>query len=121
MATAPEDLRESLEGLSRKSPKSALSMFDPSADGILLALGALGRARGLQDREADTIEDGIRGILGANALGLLVSFGCGTVSAAALAIVGGGNPERLKSEAGLASLCGVAPLLASSAKRSATA
>ena len=36
--------------------------------------------------------------------------------AAALAVAGGGNPERLKSEAEFASLCGVAPLLASSGK-----
>ena len=37
-------------------------------------------------------------------------------SIAALAVAGGGNPERLKSEAEFASLCGVAPLLASSGK-----
>ena len=47
---------------------------------------------------------------------LLAIYGCGTVSAAALAVAGGGNPERLKSEAEFASLCGVAPLLASSGK-----
>lgn len=47
---------------------------------------------------------------------LLTIYGCGTVSAAALAVAGGGNPERLKSEAEFASLCGVAPLLASSGK-----
>lgn len=33
-----------------------------------------------------------------------------------MAVAGGGNPERLGSEAEFASLCGVAPLLASSGK-----
>lgn len=55
-------------------------------------------------------------VLEANAPALLAIYGCGTVSAAALAVAGGGNPERLKSEAEFASLCGVAPLLASSGK-----
>ena len=55
-------------------------------------------------------------VLEANAPALLTIYGCGTVSAAALAVAGGGNPERLKSEAEFASLCGVAPLLASSGK-----
>lgn len=55
-------------------------------------------------------------VLEANAPALLTIYGCGTVSAAALAVAGGGNPERLRSEAEFASLCGVAPLLASSGK-----
>ena len=37
-------------------------------------------------------------VLEANAPALLAIYGCGTVSAAALAVAGGGNPERLKSE-----------------------
>ena len=76
----------------------------------------MGRAWDLQDREADAIEDKMKEILEANAPALLAIFGCGTVSAAALAVAGGGNPERLGSEAEFASLCGVAPLLASSGK-----
>lgn len=44
MVTAPEDLRRSLEGLSRKNLRSALSTLDPGAGGIVLALGSLGKA-----------------------------------------------------------------------------
>ena len=118
MVAAPEDLRRSLEGLSGKNLRSALSTLDPAAGGIVLALGSLGKAWDLQDREADAIEERMKRVLEANAPALLAIYGCGAVSAAALAVAvaGGGNPERLRSEAEFASLCGVAPLLASSGK-----
>ena len=116
IVTAPEDLRRSLAKLSRKDPRSALPALDPGADGVVLALGSLGRAWDLQDREADAVEGKMKEILEANAPALPAIFGCGTVSAAALAVAGGGNPERPNSEAEFASLCGAAPLLASSGK-----
>ncbi|MDR2155710.1 MAG: IS110 family transposase [Burkholderiaceae bacterium] len=43
-------------------------------------------------------------------------FGVGPQTAAVLVAVAGDNPERLKSEAALAALCGVSPLQASSGK-----
>jgi len=43
-------------------------------------------------------------------------FGVGPQTAAVLVAVAGDNPERLKSEASLAALCGVSPLQASSGK-----
>ena len=47
----------------------------------------------------------------------LVSLpGIGTDHAATLLIVAGDNPQRLSSEASFASLCGVAPIEASSGK-----
>lgn len=67
IVTAPEDLRRSLEGLSRKNLKSALSTLDPAAGGIILALGSLGKAWDLQDREADAIEERMKRVLEANA------------------------------------------------------
>ena len=42
--------------------------------------------------------------------------GIGTENAATLLIVAGDNPQRLRSEASFASLCGVAPIEASSGK-----
>ena len=68
IVTAPENLRRSLEGLSRKNLRSALSTLDPAAGGIVLALGSLGKARDLQDREADAIEERMKRVLEANAL-----------------------------------------------------
>ena len=47
----------------------------------------------------------------------LVSLpGIGTDNAATLLIVAGDNPQRLRSEASFASLCGVSPIEASSGK-----
>ena len=43
-------------------------------------------------------------------------FGVGPQTAATLISVAGDNPERLRSEAALAALCGVSPLQASSGK-----
>jgi transposase len=50
------------------------------------------------------------------AAGLRERFGVGPQTAATLLSVAGDNPERLKSEAALAALCGVNPLPASSGK-----
>lgn len=47
---------------------------------------------------------------------LRAEFGVGAQTAAVLICVAGDNPERLKSEAALAALCGVSPLQASSGK-----
>ena len=47
---------------------------------------------------------------------LRAQFGVGAQTAAMLVVVAGDNPERLKSEAALAALCGTNPLQASSGK-----
>ena len=47
---------------------------------------------------------------------LVAVKGLGTDTAASLMIAAGDNPERLKSEAAFAHLCGVAPIPASSGK-----
>ncbi len=47
---------------------------------------------------------------------LTESFGIGSDTAAALLVTAGSNPERLKSEAAFAALCGVSPVPASSGK-----
>ena len=43
-------------------------------------------------------------------------YGCGPISAARLAVAAGDNPGRVRSEAAFASLCGAAPVEASSGK-----
>ncbi|WP_411194382.1 transposase [Rhodococcus erythropolis] len=48
--------------------------------------------------------------------GLQQTKGIGTVTAAQLLITAGGNPDRLKSEASFAALCGASPIPASSGK-----
>lgn len=48
--------------------------------------------------------------------GLRQTYGIGTDGAATLLITVGDNPERLRSDAAFASLCGISPLPASSGK-----
>ena len=48
--------------------------------------------------------------------GLMLSHGISTMTAAEMLILVGDNPERIKSEAALAKLCGVCPIPASSGK-----
>jgi transposase len=47
---------------------------------------------------------------------LLAQFGVGPQTAATLLVTAGDNPERLRSEAAMAALCGASPLQASSGK-----
>ena len=47
---------------------------------------------------------------------VLAQFGVGPQTAATLLVTAGDNPERLRSEAALAALCGASPLPASSGK-----
>ena len=49
---------------------------------------------------------------------LVAAFGIGADTAAEMLIVAGDNPERIRSEAALAKLCGVCPIPASSGKTS---
>ena len=71
--------------------------------------------RELHDR-ADVLECRMRQILEENARPLLDVYCMGTMSAAQLAVIGGDNPERIRSEAAFAKLCGACPLPASSGK-----
>jgi transposase len=76
------------------------------------------RATGIEALSAEIVElDAHLDRLVAQAAPELVSLpGIGTDNAATLLIVAGDNPQRLKSEASFASLCGVAPIEASSGK-----
>ena len=58
----------------------------------------------------------IRPLIRETAPGLLEVFGVGFDTAAKLLVAAGDNPERIRSEAAFAHLCGVAPIPASSGK-----
>ena len=82
----------------------------------LFALRALGqRARHLDD-QIDELNNLMRPLIDRTAPGLLGLYGVGYDVAAKLLIAAGDNPQRLRSEAAWAHLCGVAPLEASSGK-----
>lgn len=73
------------------------------------------RARFLRGQTND-LNRHLRPLLRETAPELLEVFGVGFDTAAKLLVAAGDNPERLRSEAAWAHLCGVAPLPASSGK-----
>lgn len=73
------------------------------------------RARALAD-ETTTLDNQIQALLAATAPKTLSVFAMGPDTTAALLVAAGDNPDRLRSEAAFARLCGVAPIPASSGK-----
>jgi transposase len=81
-----------------------------------LAMRILGR-RVLAIEADNTAVDALLGdLVETTAAGLLAVQGVGVDTAAILLVAAGDNPERIRSEAAWAHLCGVAPLPASSGK-----
>ena len=66
------------------------------------------------DEESKRLDDLLESLVSATAPELVASYGVGTDTAGALLVSAGDNPERLRSEAAFAHLCGVAPIDASS-------
>jgi transposase len=120
--TAPEEIRQSLSGLtSRMVAKQAAALrpragSDPVLYATKTALRALGRRVLALDAETAGIDRLLNQLLREDHEDLLCLYGVGIDSAAALLVAGGDNPDRLRSEPSSARLCGVAPLEASSGK-----
>jgi transposase len=121
-ATAPEQLRNRLRGLSTKELVSVAARFR-LADGprdvptaTRFALRSVARRYEALSREIVELEAHLERLVAQAAPGLVSLPGIGTDSAATLLIVAGDNPQRLRSEASFASLCGVSPIEASSGK-----
>jgi transposase len=82
------------------------------------ALTLLARLVLALDEELERLERLLSELVEQVAPDLLARFGVGPDTAAALFVTAGDNPERLRSEAAFAHLCGVAPIPASSGKTS---
>jgi transposase len=82
----------------------------------LITLRELGRrAKNLHDENV-RLNKLLRPVFRRTAPGLLEVYGVGYDTAAKLLVAAGDNPERLRSEAAWAHMCGVAPIEASSGK-----
>jgi transposase len=77
----------------------------------------LGRRAEFLDDQIERLDDLIVPLVTARAPGLLALYGVGPETAALLLVAAGDHPERLRSEAAWAHLCAVAPIPASSGKR----
>jgi transposase len=120
--TAPDELLDRLRGLSTKELVAVAARFrlgdDPNDVPTATKFALRSVARRYEDLSAEIAElDAQLDRLVAQVAPELVSLpGIGTDHAATLLIVAGDNPQRLRSEASFASLCGVSPIEASSGK-----
>ena len=119
--TAPDELRERLRGVSRRrlAPTAAAlrpSGTDPVVYATKLALQTLGRRVLDLDATTERLDQQLAMLVRAAAPALLALDGVGIDTAAILIVAAGDNPQRLRSEAAFAHLCGVAPVQASSGK-----
>ncbi len=121
--SAPEAIRESLRTMTRMQLIRTLAAWRPDLSGYRdistaykIALKSLARRYlELHDEIAD-LDVMISVIVDELAPELITGKAIGYESAAQLLITAGDNPERLKSEASFAALCGVNPIPASSGK-----
>jgi transposase len=120
--TAPDELRERLRGVSRRRLAHTAAGFRPTAgtdvvtQATKLALQTLGRRVLDLDATTERIDEQLSMLVQASAPGLVALEGVGVDTAAILLVAAGDNPQRLRSEAAFAHLCGVAPIEASSGK-----
>jgi len=120
--TGPDEIRQRFGGLSAiMLPREAAVLRprdngDPVAYATRLSLQMLGRRTLLLDEQIDRVEKTLRELLKQTSPGLLAVYGVGPDTGASLLVAAGDNPQRLRSEAAWAHLCGVAPIQASSGK-----
>ncbi len=91
---------------------------EPVGYSTRVALRELARRVRYLDDQADRLDELIIPLVTARAPGLLALYGVGIDTAGALLVAGGDHPERLRSEAAWAHLCGAAPIPSSSGKHS---
>jgi transposase len=121
--TAPDALRERLRGVSRKRLAQCVATLRPTvgSDPVLyatkLALRTLGRQVLDLEEAARDLDEMLGQLVRTTAPTLLKLDGVGVDTAAILLVAAGDNASRVRSEAAWANLCGVAPLPATSGKR----
>jgi transposase len=120
--TAPDELRARLGGLSATQLVNEAARLRPRAggdvvvQGIKTAAATLARRVETLDVELEAIDVQLFPLVKAAAPGLLTIFGVGVDTAAVLIVAAGDNPERIRSEAAWAMICGVAPIPVMSGK-----
>lgn len=120
LVTAPDPVRAKYRGMTDNALITALSRTrgseDASADAALHALRSLARRHQHLTAETADLDQSLDRLVTAANPGLAATKGVGPVTAAQLLVTAGDNPDRLRSEAAFAALCGVSPIPASSGK-----
>jgi transposase len=120
--SAPDQLQSRLKGLPIAQFVAAAQGLRPTRSPDVVTAATKAALSSLAQRVADLEEEisdldaMITPLLQDAAPELLGVYGVGIDTAAALLVAAGDNPERLRSEAAWAHLCGVSPLEASSGK-----
>jgi transposase len=119
--TGPDDLRDRfahhtaaalVAGAAALRPRPG----DAAGYATRVAVRELGRRAEFLEDQIARLDELIVPLVTARASGLLGLYGVGPDTAALLLVAAGDHPERLRSEAAWAHLCGVAPIPASSGK-----
>jgi transposase len=121
VVTSPPEIRAYLRDMSVSKLISRCARWRPgcletTTDAAKYALLSLARRHAQLSQEIKGLDVELARLTESFAPALTGSFGIGPDTAAALLITAGSNPERLKSEAAFAALCGVSPVPASSGK-----
>jgi transposase len=122
VSTAPERLKASLRGFATKQLAQKASRFRCGAESAnptavtKFALRSVARRYEVLSAEIAELDAHIERLAREAAPELIALDGVGPDTAATLLVAAGDNPERLKSEASFAHLCGAAPVAASSGK-----
>jgi transposase len=120
--TATPEIRSEFTGLSPVMlTNKAVALRPREGDNpvkytTLMTIRALGRRVQYLREETKRLNRMLRPLIRQTAPGLLEVYGVGFDTAAKLLVAAGDNPERIRSEAAWAHLCGVAPIPASSGK-----
>ncbi|MFG2869551.1 IS110 family transposase [Streptomyces sp. NPDC048338] len=117
---APESIRAKYGQLKGTDRTDALARLRPAGDAVhvavLAALKILARRVKALTAEHTTLTKALDNEVTVHNPGLRATYGVGPDTAAQLLITAGGNPERMRTEASFAALCGAAPVPASSGK-----
>ena len=122
LVTAPAELREQLRQLGTTALIATCARLRPTGDigdpeqATKTALRRLARRHQHLSEEVAEADTELKALVSATAPGLLALPGVGTEVAGQLLTTVGDNPDRLRSEAAFAHLCGVAPIPASSGR-----
>ncbi|MEV0785372.1 IS110 family transposase, partial [Streptomyces sp. NPDC050423] len=120
LITAPETVRAKYGQLKGADRTEALARLRPAGDAlhvaVLTALKSLARRVKELTAEHEMLTRALDAETTAGNPGLRAAYGVGPDTAAQLLITAGGNPERMRTEASFAALCGAAPVPASSGR-----
>jgi transposase len=119
--TGPDELRARFAGHRAAALAAGIAALRPRPGdaaeyAVRIALRELGRRVEFPGAQIERLDDLIVPLVTVRAPGLLGLYGVGPDTAALLLVAAGDRPERLRSEAAWAHMCGVAPIPASSGK-----